>query len=600
MSVLELTFMGVPAVSLDGQPITFARRGSIGLLAYLALSGRVHARESVVTLLAGDTSEDQARKHLSNVLIDLHQHVGDYIIATRQTLAFDHERPYRLDVEDFERGLQHGLGADQPDDLERALALYRDDFLAGLNLRGAPDFEEWMFAEREELHGKYVLALREQVACSLRHGSWTTGISAARRLIREEPWLEEAHCQLMLMLARSGQRHAALEQYEVCRRVLREELAVDPQPETTALFNRLRASLSRPTHNLPTPGTPLIGRVDALRLLSALMLDPECRLVTIVGLGGSGKTRLAVEAARAFAMPSAPPSEQPFSDGIVFVGLADSVPMARAEESSPAVAEDVLLTALGEALEAPRTSAGCARERVVQHIHDKAMLVVLDNLEPLLAGVGVLSKLLAGAPHVKLLVTSRLPLHVPGECALPMDGVGVPTCADDLELAEASALFLHEARRVRVGFELPAAERPALVELCRTVGGLPLALILAARWTPVLNCSQMLAELARGVDLLATSETDLPARQHSMASVIESALARMPSTEQAFARSLALDQHQPWLSMSTLPPHLLPCVKTLREQALLRVDSAHSSVQLHPLMELYFAAPARSPSMCVA
>src|SRR5690348_4994526 len=107
--MLELNFLGISDVLLDGRPVNFTRRGSLGLLAYIALSGRAHARESLATLLAGDCPEDQARKHLSNILVDLHQHLGDYVIASRHTVQFARDLPYRLDVSAFERHVANGL-----------------------------------------------------------------------------------------------------------------------------------------------------------------------------------------------------------------------------------------------------------------------------------------------------------------------------------------------------------------------------------------------------------------------------------------------------------------------------------------------------------
>src|ERR1051326_9217425 len=283
MTLLELNLIGVPEVILDGQPVMFARRGSIALLAYLALSRRAYPRETLATLLAGDSSEDQARKYLSNILVDLRQHVGSYVRATRQTVVFDRTQACRLDVEDFHAQLNAALEQDGLGDVESAIALYRGEFLAGLALAGAPDFEVWLFAQREELRGRYMQALRAQVDRSLRQGAWSSGIGPARRLIAEEPWLEEAHRQLMLMLAHTGQRQAAIAQYHACRRVLREELDVEPMPETTALFKRMRAAMSPPHHNLPAPSSPIVGRREEMQLLTGLLSDPDCQLVTLTG-----------------------------------------------------------------------------------------------------------------------------------------------------------------------------------------------------------------------------------------------------------------------------------------------------------------------------
>src|SRR5215467_10050045 len=258
--MLELNLMGVPEVVLDGKPLTFARRGSVGLLAYLVLSRRAHAREALATLLAGDSSEDQARKYLSNVLVDLRQTLGSYVVATRQTVVFDRSMPHRVDVMEFQSRFDNCLNGESLTDLDAAARLYRDEFLVGLTLAGAPDFEAWVLAQREELRGQFVQILQAEVQLSLRQAAWTAGIAPARRLLAQEPWLEECHRNLMLMLARSGQRQAAIAQYQACKRVLAEELGVEPLPATTAMFNRLRAAITPPTHNLPPVGAPFVGR----------------------------------------------------------------------------------------------------------------------------------------------------------------------------------------------------------------------------------------------------------------------------------------------------------------------------------------------------
>ncbi|HEY2595400.1 MAG TPA: BTAD domain-containing putative transcriptional regulator, partial [Chloroflexota bacterium] len=428
MTLLELNLIGVPEVVLDGQPVVFARRGSIALLAYLALSQRAYPREALATLLAGDSSEDQARKYLSNVLVDLRQHLGDYINATRQTVAFDRTLPSRVDVDVFRRQVGTALAVESAPDMEPAIRLYRGEFLAGLTLGGAPDFDVWLFAQREELRGQYIQALRAEVEASLKHGSWSAGITPARRLIAEEPWLEEAHRQLMLMLAHSGQRQAAIAQYHTCRRVLREELGVEPMPETTALFKRMRAAISPPHHNLPAPSGALVGRHEEMHLLLGLLTDPECQVITLSGMGGSGKTRLSLEVARTFASPTSTPAEQPFADGIIFVPLAES-PVSASVSPNRAV-----LTACALALDLSTDgSLDELRERVLDHVKSREMLLVLDNFEHLRPGAEEVHCLLRHAPHVKVLATSRAPLHLECERVLHVDGLGLPASPADVE-----------------------------------------------------------------------------------------------------------------------------------------------------------------------
>jgi DNA-binding SARP family transcriptional activator len=583
MTLLELNLIGVPEVVLDGRTVVFARRGSIALLAYLALSKRAYPRETLATLLAGDSSEDQARKYLSNVLVDMRQHLGDYVSATRQTVAFDRTLPSRVDVDEFRVQLEAALLVDSPADLEQAVRLYRGEFLAGLTLAGAPDFDVWLFAQREELRGHYMQALRAEVQTSLRREAWGTGITPARRLIAEEPWLEEAHRHLMLMLAHSGQRQAAIAQYHTCRRVLREELGVEPMPETTALFKRLRAAISPPRHNLPAPNSIMVGRHEEMRLLFGLITDPSCQLITLTGMGGSGKTRLSLEVARAFASPTTTPAEQPFADGIIFVPLAEW-PISGTEDPKRAI-----LAACAAALDVPTDGSLCElRERITVCLKSREMLLVLDNCEHLQSGAAEIHNLLNQAPSVKVLATSRGPLHLEGERVLHVDGLGLPNSPADVECAEASALFLQEARRVQVGFTLPEAQRPYLVKMCRQLGGFPLALILAGRWAPVLPCSEIVRELAEGVDVLETPEADLPARHRSVRVILDSALSQLTKEERALAQALAdqpQDNARPVSRRTT--SEMLPGLRKLSEHSLISIDSACGTAHLHPLLSRY-------------
>jgi DNA-binding SARP family transcriptional activator/predicted ATPase len=595
--MLELNLLGVPEVSIDGQVLTFTRRGSIALLAYLALSRRAHAREALATLLAGDSFEEQARKYLSNVLVDLRQQLGGYIVATRQSVSFDRARPYRLDVSEFQTRAIDCEHSESQAELQAAIDLYRDEFLAGLALSGMPDFEAWQLAQREELRGQYMQLLRTHVDVCMRQGAWNNGIQSARRILAEEPWLEDTHRQLILMLAHSGQRQAALAQYQACRRILREELGVEPSLETAALFNRLRAAITPPTHNLPVPPSPLVGRTDALRLLGTLLTDPECRLVTITGLSGSGKTRLALEVARAFAAPTSPPPEQPFPDGVYLINLDDTTPDSLAARMPTADSTRALVAMLQTVLSATSHESVDALPRAIAHLSNRAMLLVLDNVDPAVTNAAAISELLAQAPHLKLLVTAPVPLHIAAERVLHVDGLRLPANEDELESAEASALFIQEARRATLDFELIDDERPHLLTLCRLLGGFPLALVLAARWAPMLSCSALVGELETGLglDVLATTHTDLPERHRSLTRILERALAHVPGDERALAQRLAAasttrDVHRRGAEC-VVPRELVPQLRELDEQALLRVDPARGTVELHPLLRPYARRP---------
>jgi predicted ATPase len=287
----------------------------------------------------------------------------------------------------------------------------------------------------------------------------------------------------------------------------------------------------------------------------------------------------------AFASPLTTPAEQPFADGIFFVSLAD-LRLAPGEAASHA-----LLAAWARALDLPANS--CTRElreSVIAHLKNKEVLMVLDNLEGVRPGASEIEEVVRQTPDVKILATSRAPLHLEFERVLHVDGLGLPVSAEDVEDADASALFLQEARRVQVGFNLPDGQRPYLVKICEQLGGFPLALLLAARWAPVLPCSEMVRELADGVDVLATPEPDLPERHRSLRRILDSALAQLSNEERALAQRLAempQDGDPQSEASNRTTTDMLPGLRVLSEQALISVDSMRGTARLHPLLWRY-------------
>jgi len=538
MADLRVSLLGVPAISLDGTAITFQRRSSLALLAYLAVSPTAQPRDSLATLLGGEVTDDQARKLLSNSLTDLRRDLGDYLLITPHTVAFRHDQPHWLDVVEFAARLAGGLAAAGSSPLQAAVALYRGEFLAGLRLDGAPDFDAWLVAQREAYHRQLVQALRAITDRAVRDRALEEGIAAARRLLGLEPWLEEVHRQLMSLLAWAGQREEALAQYETCCRALREELDAEPTADTTALYRRLRGAEQPPAHNVAAAATVTVGREAQVALLLERLADPDYRLITLVGLGGSGKSRLARHLARQFIAPSAPLVEQPFPDGVFFVRLEEA--REHGHPTGRAALPRQLATALARTLRLPLAEATDPARQVYAHLRNKALLLVLDGFEEWLAALPVLTGLLGAAARVKLLVTSRERLRLPQEHVLELSGLGLPATPADLEQAGASVLLLQAARHSQLDYEWPDEQRPAVVRLCHLLGGLPLAILLVAPWLRLLTPAQIVDELERGLDLLSTAEPTVPARQRDVRLVLRYSWDRLRPAEQRAMRQLSV------------------------------------------------------------
>ncbi|NJM07367.1 SARP family transcriptional regulator, partial [Candidatus Gracilibacteria bacterium] len=321
---LSLALLGATSIRCNGRPLVFGYDKVLALLIYLAVEGeRLHRRSTLVGLLWPEQDEQAARHSLSQALWHLRRALHDtpaypLLHTTRDTVALGPSPEIWLDVAAFG---QH-LSADDGSELERAVALYNGDFLSDLPLSPSVEFEEWVLVKRERL--------REQACAALQRLSdpqdWGEhagkACSFARRWAELDPLCEEAHRRTMLLLARMGQRTAALAQFEQCRRILQTELHIEPEPATSALYETIKHSVAPAPapvakfvrEALPLPPTSLVGRKRELAELQGLLADPANRLITVTGPGGVGKTRLALHAALAVA-PS-------FADGVFFVPLA--------------------------------------------------------------------------------------------------------------------------------------------------------------------------------------------------------------------------------------------------------------------------------------
>ena len=530
MGGLTLKLLGVPEVLENGRAVTaFRSTKTRALLYYVATKARPEARSNLAGLFWGELPDANANANLRKTLTNLRQSVGPYLAITRDSVGLNEANPLWLDVAAFEAALQRNV----PTDLETAVDLYRGDFLEGFYVEGAPAFETWLLAERYRLREQLLLALhtlakvyagRRQLARAIRH---------AQHLLGLEPLREDAHRLLMSLFAENGQRARALAQYEACAKVLAEELEVEPAEETTALLQQIRdgtftpaqptPAVLAPRHNLPAPTTSFVGRERELARIERWLAEPTSRLLTIVGPGGVGKTRLAQQAARN--------AVDRFADGVWTVSLAS---LEDAANTPTAVAATMGITFFGEA--GPEA-------QVIRYLHRKRLLLVLDNAEHLLsqAFADFLMEILTQAPAVTIIVSSRQRLEMQAEQVLDLPGLAYP----DEEVAvsgsayPAGQLFLQRAEGH--GYALPAAPQrdEAVYRLCRLVDGLPLALELAAAWTPTMSPAEILDALERGLDFLATNVRDIPPRHRSMRAVFDRSWEMLGADERRVLRQLA-------------------------------------------------------------
>jgi len=565
MTQLALTFFGSFQAVVNDKPVTAFRSDKVRcLLAYLALeAGQAHSRESLAGFLWPDQPQATAQNNLRVSLSRLRATLGDqaagpaWLTITHRTLGFNPASNHAIDVLQFLRLLeatqQHrherlDRCASCVAQLQQATALYRGEFLHGILIEGSDLLEAWVRHRRQSLQRLAVDALFYITRYYSEQADFAQALPAARRQLELEPWREEAHRQMMELLAQSGQRSAALVQYEICRQTLADELGVAPARETVALYEQIKthtppgqrgavASVLPPAtptafvHNIPAPLTPFIGRHAELAELAERLADPSCRLLTLIGPGGSGKTRLAGQAATQAATI--------FRQGVCFVSLA-SVPTV-----------DFLAGALADAVGLRLHGGETVEAQLAHFLRDQARLLVLDNFEHLLTGRTLLVDLLHQASGIKIMVTSRVRLNVQGEWLLTVAGLAVPgraksTDAPDrvLDTYPAVQLFVQSARRVQQNFERAwrqdAGEKAALVHICQLVDGLPLAIELAAAWTRHLTCQEIAREVAQNLDFLSTALDNVPERQRSLRAVFQYSWQLLAADEKAVLARLAV------------------------------------------------------------
>lgn len=306
-------------------------------------------------------------------------------------------------------------------------------------------------------------------------------------------------------------------------KIARGELGVERLP-SPRLIQRPEISSAR-HNNLPILPTPLIGRASELKELNNLLRDPQCRMLTLVGQGGIGKTRLAIETASQI--------QGDFADGVYFVPLA-SVNASRF--IVPVIADAIGFVFHGESSVDPKS-------QLLNYLDEKQILLLADNLEHLLGDpstVDFFAELLAHAAKIKLLVTSRESLNLQSEWVFAVRGLPIP---EDMDAHGTSVeLFLQRARRAHVGFDATTEDYPAIVRICRLVNGMPLGIELAAAWVRTLSCDEIAREIERGLDFLSTSAKDLPARHRSMRAVFDHSWKLLTEEEQLILCRLSVFQ----------------------------------------------------------
>ncbi len=583
---LQIKLLGEVSMQKDGKPVTgLPSRAAEALFIYLACNPKPIAREKLAELLWADRAAAQSLTNLRTILTSLRRELGDHLLIERDTLAFNAQIDFSFDALDLERQLKElGLPErrDIPSDparieqLRLALDLYRGDFLAGFYLRDGLGFEEWGILQREYYKRLAQDGFRLLTLACLESGLYAEGLTAASRWTRLDPYDEEACRAQMWLFLRSGQRAAALQCYQTLKQKLANDLDVFPVAATSELYKRFRDIELQTELHLPTFSTELIGRADELTELEARLLAPEARLVTVIGAGGMGKTRLAIEAARLLA------EKRPgrFLQGIHFVPLET---LETPEEIPLRVAESIGVSFRGDESVA---------SQLLEKLRSQETLLILDNYEHLLddvgKGISLLVEILRGAPNVKLLVTSRERLNLYEE--IVFDLRGLDSAGDDApaEGSDATRLFVERAKRVRRDFAPSGADARHVASICRLVEGAPLAIELASAWTRHHSCEQIAAFIAKDLDFLKSPYADAPDKHRSLRAVFERSWTLLSPAEQSaftqlsvFHGGFTLEAAEAVIGSAAMAAELVD--KSLAQRA------GETRFHVHPLLQQYAA-----------
>jgi predicted ATPase/DNA-binding SARP family transcriptional activator len=559
LSRLELFCFGPLRLVRDGLPLTLERRKALALLAYLAVTAKPHAREVLATLFWPDYEPAKAYAYLRRALWELNNLLGEGVLASdRDQIGLAGSTSLWVDVVEF-----HSLvmrcppGESSPEYLEllsQAAALYQGDFMAGFNLPDSRAFEDWQFFQAEELRQSFSALLDRLVTGRVESGDYPAAQRFAERWLALDGLNETAHRLLMQIYATQGDRSSALRQYERCVQLLQKELGLPPQPETTALYQKIKSGVefapvppktqppsARPARsqasNLPGYLTPFIGRTQELEEIATLLQDPACRLLTLLGPGGIGKTRLAVQVAAA--------QDGQFADGVFFVSLAG---LAAGENILPAIAKALRFSY--------REDAGEPLKQLSNFLRQNHTLLVLDNFEQLVTpeNLQTIVELLQAAPALRMLVTTRASLNLMGEQLYILQGMHTPSLdwssgtglpaekLSDLAGYSALQLFQSAAARSNPGLNLSDAWVVKTAQICDLVQGMPLAIELAAAWTEMLSPDEILTEIQHNLDFLEQHLHGLPERQRSLRAVFEASWNLLSPGEQHIFQGLSVFQ----------------------------------------------------------
>jgi DNA-binding SARP family transcriptional activator/predicted ATPase len=528
-----LSLLGPIQLERSGAPLQGIRsRKALAVLSFLAVSSASTTRAALAALFWPQLPGDRALNNLSWAIGHLNRQIPGCITTEHAVVRCGAPSALTVDLLAFRALLAQ---ADRLA-LAQAVALYRGELMQDFALDGCPQFELWLLEEREYWRQQVIQALERLIAQEQDRGDTQQALAHTLRLLEIDPYREQAQRVVMALLALDGQRSAALAQYDSFARSLQSELGIEPEAETQALYLQIRAgtllagaaeaeaSAALRASNWPHPraaSTSFVGRQAELASSTKLLTSEGCRLLTIVGPGGIGKTRLALQLAAQV--------QSAFAQGVLIV------PLEKVSSS------EALVFALAEALKLAFVSNADPREQLLGLLATRQLLLIFDSFEHVLDGADLVLELLNRAPEVCVLITSRVRLQLQAERLIVLRGLELPEHDEAAGWRNTAVqLFEERAALARPGFRIVPEQLSAVLALCQLVEGSPLGIELAARHADRLAPAAITQAIRENLDLLSTSQRDLPERQRSLRAVFASAWADLPPAQQRSLAQLAV------------------------------------------------------------
>ena len=511
-------------IEQKGNSVHLPTRKAESLLAYLVLHPGIHSREKLATLFWADSSDASARGSLRKALNFIRRHLGnETILADREHVQLNPDFDLYCDAVELERQVSRFLAVQNPEVHEMDFELYQNELLTDF-------YEDWIFKEREHYHQLYIKALLHSIQILRAQSEYDIAIQYAKKLLIHDSTNEQAHQHLMFCQITLGDRNGALQQYEVCKQILQRELGVEPRSETHALYSWIvqsasdSPSLSSRITNLPIPVSSFVGRAHELAVIKEMLSN--ARLVTLTGVGGSGKTRLAIRVATDLISS--------YKNGVWWVDFSSL-------SNAPLVPQ-----AVAKSLGIRESRQQALLESIIGFLQKKELLLVLDNCEHLVEACAQISNdLLTRCSHLKILATSREALRINGENVFSVPAFPTPK-TDEISIVEllleyeSVRLFVTRARATQRYFVFDDRTALSVAQICRRLDGIPLAIELAVARLSTMSLEQIVGQLNDVFRLLiGRSRITLP-RQQTLQATIDWSYDLLSEEEKILFRRLAV------------------------------------------------------------